>query len=124
LICYGKIETTSERAKALVKVTERLLNRARREELSGRRWLYRFFQDQGVVNWIEDEVIPSLGTKTSGFFRSQKVKVRKGDNAIVVRVEFLKKYKSYEAPSPDKKEKAKGEVKDQDKKGKEKEFKK
>lgn len=105
LFTEGRVETTKAKGEVLLRMGERLVSRAKKGDLAARRFLFRFFQDQKLVNQIVDEIIPSLGKRRSGFLRLRKVKKRRGDDALIVRVEWVEKIKKEEKSKKGEKEK-------------------
>jgi ribosomal protein L17 len=68
---------------------ERVISKVRKGDLNARRYLYRFFQDHDQVNLVINALSQQLGKRRSGFLRLRKLKKRRGDDAVVVRVEFV-----------------------------------
>jgi len=99
----GQVKTTYAKAKAVQSLIERMITRAKKVDLASRRWLFRFFQDQKFVN----NIVKIFGTKftkrNGGYTRIIKLTKRKGDDAIIVRLESVEEIK---APEPEKEKKA------------------
>ncbi len=109
----GKIETTKARARVLVGLTERMISRAKKGDVSAKRYVYHYFQDQNLVNLIVDKIAPVFKDRNGGFTRTIKVKRRKGDDAVLVRVEFVEKIdNNFKKPEVEKKKKVKKIVKE------------
>ncbi len=85
----GKIKTTLPKAKAVQPKIEKMISRAKRADLASRRWLYRFFQDQKLVNQIVDNFVKNLKTRPGGYTRIIKLKKRRGDDATVASLELI-----------------------------------
>ncbi len=104
----GKVETTKARARVLVRLIERMISRAKKGDISAKRFVYRYFQDQNLVNLIVDKIAPVFKDRNGGFTRTVKVKRRKGDDAVLVRVEFVEKVDiDFKKPEAEKKKKIK-----------------
>jgi len=89
LIIKGRVETTETRAKAVRRLVDKLISRAREKTLASRRQIMAFFNDKKVVGKLVDEIIPKLGQRVSGFTRVLKIKKRVGDRATVARLELI-----------------------------------
>ena len=113
MFLYGKVETTQARARILVGLTERIVSRAKKGDVSAKRYVYHYFQDQNLVNLIVDKIAPVFKDRNGGFTRTIKVERRKGDDAVLVRVEFVEKVdNNFQKPEIEKKAKVKKSVKE------------
>jgi large subunit ribosomal protein L17 len=88
LFLSGKVSTTLAKARVLVSFSERLVNRAKKGDLAAKRFVYHYFQDQNLANLIVEKASSVFKDRNGGYTRTVKVKRRKGDNAVLVRVEF------------------------------------
>ena len=113
LFTKGKVETTLAKGKYLLSRGERVVSEAKKDNLVFRRFLFRLFQDQVLVNQIAEATKNLVAKRKSGFLRLRKIKRRKGDNAVVVRVEFVD---NYQLPVKEKGESEKEEEKNGKKK--------
>lgn len=89
LFLYGQIETTLTKAKATIPLAERVVNRIKRNNLSGRRYAYSLFNDQKLVNQIATIITPRFEKNQGGIVRLRKIRRRKGDNSLIVRLELV-----------------------------------
>jgi large subunit ribosomal protein L17 len=89
LLLNGKVTTTLARGRYLSRIGERVISRVREGDINAKRYLYRFFQDHNQVNQVVNALSQQLGKRTSGFLRLRKLKRRRGDDAVLVRVEFV-----------------------------------
>jgi len=89
LLTYGKIETTLPKAKVAARLVERMVSRLKKNELNGRRFLFAFFQDQNFVNKVAKKMILRFKKREGGITRIRKLRKRKGDDAVVVSLEFV-----------------------------------
>ena len=104
----GKVETTQARARVLVRLVERMISRAKKGDVSAKRFIYRYFQDQNLANMIVDQIASVFKDRNGGFTRTVKAKRRKGDNAVLVRIEFVEKVDiDFKKPEDEKKKKVK-----------------
>lgn len=112
LFTYGFIKTTSAKAKSLLPLAEKMAASAVKADLNSRRFLFSYFQDSNLVNRIVTAFSTTFAGQTQNFTKMQNVKFRQGDNALVVKLSFIKEVNAL-AP---KKEKVKKEVKKETKK--------
>ena len=96
LASKGRIRTTLAKAKAVQPLIERIISRAGRGDLASRRWLFRHFQDQHLVNEIVNSFGEHFKERKGGYTRIVKLKRRKGDDAVIVRLEVVEELKSKE----------------------------
>jgi len=111
----GQLKTTYAKAKAVQGLIERMITRAKKGDLASRRWLFKFFQDQEFVNSIVETFGAKFAKRSGGYTRIIRLAKRKGDDAVIVRLESIEtiKIEPKEEKSADKKNK---KVKKQEKK--------
>ncbi len=83
----GVIETTQAKAKAVQPLLEKMISKTKKGDLNARRWLNKFFRDQNFVNRIVKEFGRKFKSRPGGYTRMIKVKKRRGDGALIVRLE-------------------------------------
>lgn len=103
LLLNGKIKTTLMKAKDLRRVVEPIITQARRNDLHSRRLAYKFLNDHRLVAYLFDVVAPAFNGVPGGYTRVLKLPMpRKGDNAPMALIEFVKpleeKFKPRVAP--------------------------
>lgn len=86
---YGAIETTLPKAKEIVPHAERLITKAKRGDLHGRRQVISGLLNLEVANKLFDEIAPKLTARNSGHLRIIRTNLRVGDNTQMARVEFV-----------------------------------
>lgn len=84
----GKIVTTLEKGRFLKPQMEELVGWAKKGTLAARRRLYAFLPKEAAVKKIFSEVAPLFRTKNSGYTRLIKLNVRRGDRALLARLEW------------------------------------
>jgi len=89
LILHGEIKTTEAKAKAIKRLVDKLVTRAKQQTLSARRLLTAFLQDKKVVSRLVDEIAPKFKERQSGFTRILRLGKREGDQAMMVKIEFV-----------------------------------
>lgn len=110
LVIYGSIETTIQKAKEVVPYTEKLITKAKRGDLHGRRQVIAGLSTIDAGQKLVDEIAPKLTGRTSGHLRIERTRLRVGDNAQLARVSFVDDLK-IAAPKAEKSGNAKAEVK-------------
>lgn len=90
LIFYESVITTSERARAVQPIVERLISLGKKaESLAGHRRLLSYLPDPGAVRKIVDELVPRYATRSSGFTRRLHLPPRAGDGARQVVIQLI-----------------------------------
>lgn len=89
LVEHGSIETTIQKAKEIVPYTEKLITKAKRGDLHGRRQVIAGLLSLDVAQKLVDEIVPKLGGRNSGHLRIVRTRLRVGDNAQLARVSFV-----------------------------------
>jgi len=109
LIIHEEIKTTEAKAKAIRRVVEKLVKKAKKGSLHVRRQILAFLPKKQAAHKLVDEIAPRFGKISGGFVRIMRLGKRRGDNATMVKMEFVKRVKSKE-------KKEKRETKNQKKK--------
>lgn len=104
LLTEGKVETTLARGRYLLSLAEKTITKIRQKDLNAKRTLFKLFQDQARVNQVVDRLSEQLPKRRGGFLRLRKIKRRRGDNAVVVRIEFVDKIDLTRTQKKEKKE--------------------
>jgi len=89
LIEKGEVKTTEAKAKAIKGVVDKLLVQAKAGTVHARRVVGGFLQRRLLVNKLVDKIVPSLGNRTSGFTRIVRLGKRRGDDAMMVKMELV-----------------------------------
>ena len=98
----GSIKTTEAKAKAIVSTIESLSNTIIvKPELTAKRELFRYLQDQTWVNNVVKTFKETFADQTSNFTQIEKIKRRFGDDALIVKLSFVKPVK-FEKTKPKK----------------------
>ncbi len=91
MFTYGAIKTTKAKVEAIVPTVERLSNIIiTKEELTAKRELYKVLQDQHWVNRVVANFKSVFGDQKSNFTTVEKIKRRFGDDALIVKISFIK----------------------------------
>lgn len=89
LVKYESIETTLPKAKEVVPYVEKLITKAKKNDLHNRRLIISRLQTIASAHKLVDEIAPKLGNRTSGHLRIERTIMRRGDNAQLARVSFV-----------------------------------
>jgi large subunit ribosomal protein L17 len=89
LVKYETIETTLPKAKAVVPYVEKLITKAKKNDLHNRRQILSSLSTIASAHKLVDEIAPKLGARTSGHLRIVRTSMRRGDNAQMARVSFV-----------------------------------
>lgn len=94
IFIYGSIQTTNAKAKAVRSLIEKISTKIiTKDELTAKRELFKILQDQTWVNNVFKEFKKVFADQSSNFTKIQKVKYRYGDNALIVKLSFVKPIK-------------------------------
>lgn len=110
LFIYEEIRTTLSKAKAIKGLADRLISRVgKTSSLQCQRLIEAFLQNKNAVEKLFQEIGPRFKEKKGGFTRVVRVGKRRGDGAVIAKVELIEK-------GEEKKEKKKTKEKKTDKK--------
>lgn len=91
IFTHGAIETTEAKVKAVIPMVEKLASTIiSKEELTAKRELFKVLQDQHWVNRVVTNLKSVFGDQKSNFTTTKKIKRRFGDDALIVRLSFVK----------------------------------
>ena len=91
LIEKGEVLTTKGKAKEIKRWADKLLGKAKKNDVHSRRVLHKTFGKRDLVNTLVDKIAPATGSRISGFTRIEAVGNRRGDNAEMVTLKFVDK---------------------------------
>lgn len=89
LIEHQEVRTTEAKAKAIKGLVDKFVSRAKKKDLHSRRLVFSFLQNKKMVNKLFEEIGPRFGKRPGGFTRIIKLGRRKGDGAMMVKMEFV-----------------------------------
>ncbi|MCH8986566.1 50S ribosomal protein L17 [Patescibacteria group bacterium] len=89
LVLKEKIKTTEAKAKETSPFVEKLITKAKKGDLSARRYLLKYFEPSIVKKMIE-EIGPRYKTRKGGYTRIVKLGARKSDGARMAMIELVK----------------------------------
>jgi large subunit ribosomal protein L17 len=91
LIIHEEIKTTESKAKTLKQLVDKLITKAKIGSLHVRRQILSFLPNKKAVNKLVEEIAPRFKQRTSGFTRFIRLGNRRGDNAMMVKMELVEK---------------------------------
>ena len=100
LVKYESIETTLPKAKEVVPYVEKLITKAKKNDLHNRRQVLSGLQTIASAHKLVDEIAPKLGARSSGHLRVVRTTLRRGDNAQMARVSFVDDLKAAPVAAP------------------------
>jgi len=89
LVIHGRIKTTEAKAKAVRRLADRLITKAKTDGLHGRRQVASILHNKKVVNRLVDEIAPRFLHRPGGFTRILRLGPRKGDQAMMVELSLV-----------------------------------
>ncbi len=89
LVLRERIKTTQARAKELSPFIEKLLTKAKKNDLQGRRIILRSLSEKATQKMIE-EIAPRYKDRAGGYTRVLKLEPRRSDGAKMAFIELLK----------------------------------
>lgn len=89
LVLHGAIKTTEAKAKALRRVVEPLVTKAKKNTLAARRRILRVLYTEKAVKKLMEEIGPRYKDRQGGYTRIIKLGQRVNDAAPMARIEFV-----------------------------------
>lgn len=100
LIKYESIETTLPKAKEVVPYVEKLITKAKKNDLHNRRQVISGLQTVESAHKLVDEIAPKLKGRDSGHLRIERTRTRRGDQAQLARISFVDDLKAAPVAKP------------------------
>ena len=89
LIAAEAIVTTEAKAKALRPIAEKMITKAKAGGVHNQRQVVAFIRDKDMAHKLFAEIGPRYADRPGGYLRILKLGTRSGDNAPMVRIEFV-----------------------------------
>lgn len=89
LLKYKRIRTTEAKAKEARTFVEKLITKAKKNDLHVRRQVMACINDKEVVKELFSEIIPKIGERPGGYTRVVKLGNRNGDAASMAILELV-----------------------------------
>ena len=109
LFRFERIETTKAKAKEVQRLAEKMITRAKVDNVHNRRLTSAILFDEAVVNKLFTEIAPLYSDVNGGYTRIIKTQNRLGDAAEMAILELTKKTEKPEKKAKDKKKEDKKE---------------
>ena len=106
LFRFERIETTAAKAKEVRRLAEKMITRAKVDNVHNRRLTSAVLFDEAVVNKLFTEIAPLYADVNGGYTRIVKMQSRLGDAADMVILELTKKTEKKDAKEAKKEAKA------------------
>lgn len=110
LFRYERIETTKAKALEVRKMAEKMITRAKVDNVHNRRMIARDIKDEAVLDKLFKEIAPLYQTRNGGYTRVLKTGYRLGDAAEMVILELVEKTAKKDAKADKKEAKAKAKA--------------
>jgi len=91
LFRYERIKTTKPKAREIRRVAEKLITRARRDNVHNRRVVARTIQDKAVLAKLFTDIAPRFSERPGGYTRILKLGQRYGDASEMVFLELVER---------------------------------
>lgn len=89
LVLRESITTTLPKAKELISYVEKLISKAKKGDLHGRRQVIAGLPTIEAAHKLVDDIAPKLASRTSGHLRIERTDLRRGDAAQMARISFV-----------------------------------
>src|SRR2546430_3330110 len=89
LLDHGRIETTEAKGKELRRWVEKVITRAKNDNVAARRAVDAIVEDPEVTERLFTKLMPRMKDRTGGYTRVLKIGPRLGDAAPMVLVELV-----------------------------------
>ena len=89
LVMYGRIKTTTPKAKALRSYAEKMITLGKNGSLAARRRAFAFMRNKTAVHRLFTDVAPLFKERNGGYTRIFKLGNRPGDNASMSIIELV-----------------------------------
>lgn len=90
VVLYEKVKTTEAKAKAIKPYVERLITKARTDDLATRRYLIQRLPTKNSVKKLIEVLGPRYKERSGGYARITKIPQRQGDGAKMAVIELIK----------------------------------
>jgi large subunit ribosomal protein L17 len=93
LIEHERICTTEAKAKELRRFADKIITLAKRDDLHSRRLAFAFLRDKKATKKLFEDIAKRFDDRTCGYTQIYKYRNRRGDNAPLSLIEFVKQEK-------------------------------
>ncbi|BCJ71146.1 MULTISPECIES: 50S ribosomal protein L17 [Catellatospora] len=106
LFKHGRITTTETKAKRLRPLAERLITKAKRDDLQARREVRKTISEKDTFVALFEQIAPRFANRNGGYTRIVKTGPRKGDAAPMAIIELVEELEVAAPAAPAKAAKA------------------
>ncbi|MEV4414190.1 50S ribosomal protein L17 [Catellatospora sp. NPDC049609] len=106
LFKHGRITTTETKAKRLRPLAERLITKAKRDDLAARREVRKTISEKDTFVALFEQIAPRFANRNGGYTRIVKTGPRKGDAAPMAIIELVEELEVAAPEAPAKAAKA------------------
>ncbi len=106
LFKHGRITTTETKAKRLRPLAERLITKAKRDDLQARREVRKTISEKDTFVALFEQIAPRFANRNGGYTRIVKTGPRKGDAAPMAIIELVEELEAAAPEAPAKAAKA------------------
>ena len=89
LLKHKRIRTTLAKAKETRGFVEKLITKAKKDDLHSKKQVMDFIKDKEVVKELFSEIVPKIGDRPGGYTRVIKIGNRLGDAASLAVIELV-----------------------------------
>jgi len=89
LFLHEEIKTTVSKAKAIKKLVDKLITKAKKKTLHHQRLIHAFLQNKKATKKLVEEIAPRFKKRTSGFTKIIRLGKRRGDNAPLAKIKII-----------------------------------
>ena len=86
LFLHGTIQTSETKAKAIKGLVDKVINLAKKNTQTE---LQSYLSDKNIRQRLTDEILPKLGTRTSGYTSMVRLGTRPGDQTMMVKLSLI-----------------------------------
>ena len=90
LIVNENLTTTQTKAYLVKKNVQQIISKAKNTSLHNRRQLLTQVFDKKVITKLTNDLVPRYADLKGGFITSKRLKKRRGDNALLIKLELKK----------------------------------
>lgn len=87
LILEESIKTTAPKAKAIKGLIDKIITQAKSE--TSKRMVAQFLTHKNVLDKLNTEILPRMGSRTSGYTSVVRMGPRMGDGAMIVKMSLI-----------------------------------
>ena len=90
LIKHGKIKTTQPKAKAIKRISEKLITKSKTYSLSTYRSILSYvFLQKDIADFLFEKISPAISNRPGGYLRIKKYISQRHDNSPMCILEFV-----------------------------------